>query len=328
MSLSYSVTHERWALREPFVIARETLADVPLVLLTITDDEGARGRAEAAGVDYEGETPDSIARDIERVMPAVSPVTSGDELARLLPPGGARNAIDCALWDLRAKQCGMPVWQLAGLDEPYPIVTAFTMGLAPPSEVRRKAVAALHHPLLKLKVDATSHIDLVRAVRDAAPSARIIVDANEAWSIATLERVTPLLAAEGVELVEQPLARGADEALATFSSPVPLCADESCTDRSSLEHVRGRYQAVNIKLDKAGGLTEALALASAARADGLDVMVGNMCGTSLGMAPALLVAQCARWADLDGPLLQMLDRDSPMRFEQGTIHPAARALWG
>lgn len=328
MSLTHTVTLERWALREPFVIARETIADVPLVLLTIVDEHGRRGRAEALGVDYDGETPARIAREIADAMPKVSAETTGGELARLLRPGGARNAIDCALWDLRAKRQGKPVWMLADLAEPHPVVTAFTIGLGPNAEVRRKAAAAAHHPLLKLKVDGTSHVDRVRAVRDQAPNSRLIVDANEGWSMATLEHVLPQLAAEGVELVEQPLARGHDDALATFASPVPLCADESCTDRSSLDHVRRRYQVVNIKLDKAGGLTEALALARAARESGLEVMVGNMCGTSLGMAPALLVAQYARWADLDGPLLQTLDRDHPMRFAAGMVHPADPALWG
>ena len=328
MSLKYSVTPERWALREPFTIARETMLEVPLVLLTITDDSGRTGCAEAAGVDYDGETQDSIASAIECTMADVSVDTTGDDLARLLEPGGARNAIDCALWDLRAKRRGAPVWKLAGLAEPQPVETAFTIGLGSSADVRRKAAAAARHHLLKLKVDATSHIDLVRAVRDVAPHVRLIVDANEGWSMATLERVSPLLAAEGVELIEQPLAPGADAVLASFASPVPLCADESCTYRSSLEQVRGLYQAVNIKLDKAGGLTEALHLARAARGAGLDVMVGNMCGTSLGMAPALLVAQFARWVDLDGPLLQTRDRDTPMRFENGMAYPADPGLWG
>lgn len=328
MSLKYAVTPERWALREPFVIARETITDVPLVLLTITDESRLTGRAEAAGVDYDGETPDRIVRQIERAMPDVAVDTTGDDLARLLKPGGARNAIDCALWDLRAKRCAEPAWKLAGLDEPQPVVTAFTIGLGSIADVRQRAVAAARHPLLKLKVDATLHVDLVRTVRDAVPNARLIVDANEAWSMATLERVTPQLAAEGIELIEQPLKRGDDAVLASFASPVPICADESCTDRASLEQVCDRYQAVNIKLDKAGGLTEALALARMARNAGLEVMVGNMCGTSLGMAPALLVAQYGRWADLDGPLLQTLDRDVPMRFENGLIYPADPELWG
>ena len=328
MSLQFTVTLERWALREPFVIARTTMVDVPLVHLALADADGHLGRAEAAGVDYDGETPESIARAIAGAMPAVSADTTGEELARLLPPGGARNAIDCALWDLRAKQRGVRASEAAGLTEVRPVVTAFTIGLGSLADVRRKAAAASHYPLLKLKVSATAHVDLVRAVRDEAPHARLIVDANEGWSMATLDRVAPELALEGVELIEQPMARGEDDELARYASPVALCADESCTDRSSLPGVLGRYQAVNIKLDKTGGLTEALALARAAREAGLDVMVGNMCGTSLGMAPALLVAQHARWVDLDGPLLQTLDRESPMRFANGQVYPADPALWG
>lgn len=328
MSLHAAVAIERWVLCEPFVIARETLVDVPLVHLTLTDERGIAGHAEAAGVDYDGETPDSLARQIEAAMPFVTAESTGSDLARLLGPGGARNAIDCALWDLRAKQQGVPAWHLAGLPAPQAVTTAFTIGLGSMADIRRKAKEVAHHPLLKLKVDASLHVEMVRTVRDEAPQARIIVDANEGWTMAMLEHVAPLLAAEHVELIEQPLPRAADAGLAGFSSPVPLCADESCTDRSSLERVRGRYQAVNIKLDKAGGLTEALALARAAREAGLDVMVGNMCGTSLGMAPALLVAQFARWADLDGPLLQTHDRDAPMRYADGKVYPPSAALWG
>lgn len=328
MKLDYTVTLERWALREPFAIARDVMTDVPLLHLTIADGEGREGHAEAAGVDYDGETPESIAREIAAAMPQVSVDSTGEALARLLGPGGARNAVDCALWDLRAKQRGVRAWELAGLLEPRPVVTAFTIGLGSTSEVRRKAAAASKHPLLKLKVDASSPVDLVRAVRDEAPNARLIVDANESWAMATLDRVAPQLAAQGVELIEQPLPRGHDADLERFPSPVPLCADESCTDRSSLARLRGRYQAVNIKLDKTGGLTEALALARAARDAGLDVMVGNMCGTSLGMAPALLVAQQARWADLDGPLLQTHDREAPLRFADGMVYPSEPRLWG
>jgi L-alanine-DL-glutamate epimerase-like enolase superfamily enzyme len=217
---------------------------------------------------------------------------------------------------------------LAGLPQPRPVVTAFTLGLGSHEEVRRRARAARGLPLIKLKVDAQRHLDLLHIVREELPEARIVIDANQAWTAGLLADLMTDLIAAGVELIEQPLPRGADEALAGLHSPIPICADESCTDRSSLPALHDRYQAINIKLDKCGGLTEALALANEARAQGFELMVGNMCGTSLGMAPAFLVAQLARWADLDGPLLQVGDRNHAMTFGQGVVQPPQPALWG
>jgi L-alanine-DL-glutamate epimerase-like enolase superfamily enzyme len=328
MTLRVALTIERWPLLEPFEIARETIRDLPLLHLTLTDAEGRQGRAEAAGVDYEGDTPERMAATVSAIASDLREDLDGSGLAAQLPAGGARNAIDCALWDLRAKQTGVRAWKAAGLPRLHPLTTAFTLGLGTNDDVRRRAHAARDMPLIKLKVDHTRHIALVRIVRDALPASRIVVDANESWTPALLESLLPAMVAEGVELIEQPLPRGRDESLETMGSPIPIAADESCTDRASLAALVSRYRAVNIKLDKCGGLTEALALARAARALGLDVMVGNMCGTSLGMAPAFLVAQLARWVDLDGPLLQHSDRPHAMAYDAGLVHPPRPELWG
>jgi L-Ala-D/L-Glu epimerase len=328
MTLRVFLKIERWPLNEPFEIARERIENLPLLHLTLTDAAGREGHAEAAGVDYHDETPERMAVTIRAIAPSLREDLDGDALAALLPAGGARNAIDCALWDLRAKHTGLPAWKAAGLPGLQPLTTAFTLGLGASDDVRRRARAVKDWPLIKLKVDGTRHIDLIRIVRDEVPGARVIIDANESWTLALLESLLPALAAERVELIEQPLPRGGDDALATLASPIPIAADESCTDRSSLAPLAARYKAVNIKLDKCGGLTEALALARAARARGLDVMVGNMCGTSLGMAPAFLVAQLARWVDLDGPLLQQGDRAHPMTYTSGIVHPPGAELWG
>jgi len=322
------VTPERWAMREPFEIAREVITHQPVVLVVLDDGQGHRGCAEAAGVDYDGETPHSMAAQIANVQHRLHDHLTGQELLELLPAGGARNALDCALWDLRAKQSGVPVWQAAGLTQPLPVTTAFTLGLGDEATTRRKAREARQFPLLKLKVDARRHLDVVHMVREEHPSARIVVDANQGWTLELLQTLLPALAQAGVELVEQPLARGQDHALLGLVSPIPLAADESCTDRASLAHLVGRYQFINIKLDKCGGLTEAWALAAEARRLGLSLMVGNMCGTSLAMAPAFLLAQQCRYVDLDGPLLQTEDRPHALLYQGGEIQPPSPALWG
>lgn len=319
---------EHWAMIEPFEIAREIITDQAVLLLSLRDGKGHTGRAEAAGVDYDGETPQSLAAQIASVMPRLHDDLTAAQLLDLLPAGGARNALDCALWDLRAKQSGVPVWQAAGLAPLQPVTTAFTLGLGDEASTRRKAREARAYPLLKLKVDAQRHLDIVHMVREEHPQARLVVDANQAWSLALLKDLLPELARAGVELVEQPLPRGRDAELDGLVSPIPLAADESCTDRSSLPGLVGRYQFINIKLDKCGGLTEGLALADEASRLGFGLMVGNMCGTSLAMAPAFLLAQRCRYVDLDGPLLQKLDRATPLVYEQGVIQPPSPALWG
>jgi len=319
---------EHWAMKEPFEIAREIITDLPVLMLTLTDTRGRVGRAEAAGVDYDGETPQSMAAQISRVLGELQDDLSGADLLRLLPAGGARNALDCALWDLRAKQDAVPAWQRAGLAPLHPVETTFTIGLGDEATTRRKLREARGYGLLKLKLDAQRHLEVVDWARQEHPLARLVVDANQAWSRDLLERLLPDLARSGVELVEQPLARGEDAQLDGLASPIPLAADESCTDRTSLDQLAGRYQYINIKLDKCGGLTEALAMCAPAAERGLRLMVGNMCGTSLAMAPAFLLAQRCAYVDLDGPLLQVLDRATPMVFRGGELQPPPPALWG
>ncbi len=319
---------ERWEMHEPFQIARETITHVPVLQLRLQDAHGRSGWAEAAGVDYEGETPDSMAAQIVAVQHRLHDALSLDEVARLLPSGGARNALDCALWDLRAKQTGVPAWQAAGLAPLRALTTAFTIGLGDEATTRRKARQARQYPLLKLKVDALRHIDVVHMVRQEHPGARIVVDANQSWSRGLLVDLLPVLAQAGVELIEQPLPKGQDAELDGLTPCLPLAADESCTDTASLAALAGRYQFINIKLDKCGGLSEALAMADEAARLGLGLMVGNMCGTSLAMAPAFLLAQRCAYVDLDGPLLQKLDREHAMHCDNGLMQPPSPLLWG
>jgi L-alanine-DL-glutamate epimerase-like enolase superfamily enzyme len=249
-------------------------------------------------------------------------------LLERLPAGAARNALDCALWDLEAKRAGKPVHVLAGLAAPEPLTTAYTLSLAEPDVMRRKAAENAGRPLLKLKLGGEGDIARLEAVRQGAPAATIIVDANEGWTTDLYAEIAPHLLKLGVAMVEQPLPAGKDEALAEIERPLPVCADESCHDRASLPGLRGRYDMVNIKLDKTGGLTEALALRQDAIEAGFKVMVGCMVGTSLAMAPAFLVGQDAEIVDLDGPLLLAEDRDPPIRFEGSRMLPPDPALWG
>lgn len=326
--ISCRTSIEHWAMNEPFEIAREVITNLPVLMLELTDAQGRSGRAEAAGVDYDGETPQTMAEQVAGVAQHLQDDLCGDDLMRWLPAGGARNALDCALWDLRAKQTGVPAWQRAGLPHLQPVTTVYTIGLGDAATTRRKLRAARQYPVLKLKVDACRHLEIVQMVREEHPQARVVVDANQAWTRSQLEQLLPELAALGVELLEQPLPRGQDASLRGLQSPIPLAADESCTDSSSLSELVGCYQYITIKLDKCGGLTEALSMADAAERLGLGLMVGNMCGTSLAMAPAFLLAQRCRYVDLDGPLLQQLDRAVPMRFHDGLIDPPSSALWG
>jgi L-Ala-D/L-Glu epimerase len=328
MTLQLQVTEEHWSLKEPFEIASQIMVDLPLLVVELTDSNGLVGRGEAAGVDYDGETPSSMRRQIESVAARLDATTTPADLAALLPRGGARNALDCALWDLQAKRSGVPAWVSAGMQPMRPLLTACTIGLGGIDDTRRRAQSLSSVPLVKIKVDGARHVDWIQVVREEAPLARLVIDANESWSRELIEYLLPELLALGIEFIEQPVRRGHDDTLDGLRSPIPIVADESCTDRHSLPGLLNRYQGINIKLDKCGGLTEALALARHAQALGLDVMVGNMCGTSLGMAPAFLVAQLARWVDLDGPLLQREDRPDAMRYVNGTVEPPAASLWG
>ena len=323
-----AVMIERWAMKDVFATSRNAIAEIPVLLLTLTDPAGRRGRAEAAGVDYEGETPQSMASEIAAIAGSLHDGITRAELGRLLPPGGARNALDCALWDLEAKRSGVRAWRSAGLEALAPVTTCLTIGLGDEADTRRKAREAGGYEMLKLKLDAERHVDLVRIVREEQPRARLVVDANQAWSRSLLERLLPRLAALGVELIEQPVPRHED---ATLDGLVRACRSRRMSPASTALRFPaslGRYRYVNIKLDKCGGLTEALALAAEASRLGFGLMVGNMCGTSLAMAPAFLIAQSCRYVDLDGPLLQREDRAPAIVYRRGLMSVPEAALWG
>jgi L-alanine-DL-glutamate epimerase-like enolase superfamily enzyme len=318
---------EAWPLRGTFRISRGARREAAVVVAEITDG-AARGRGECVPYPRYGENADSVSGQIESVRPAIEAGMTRAALQEALPPGAARNALDCALWDLEAKQAGVPVWRLAGLAPPEAALTALTLSLDTPENMAVAAAANAARPLLKLKLSGAGDLARVRAVRDNAPSARLIVDANEGWQAAMLDDFLPALAELGVELVEQPLPAAADEALAGRAVAIPLCADEACHTRADLARLAGRYQLVNIKLDKAGGLSEALALARAAQAQGFGIMVGCMIGTSLAMAPALLLASFADYVDLDGPLLLARDRQDGLIYQGSTVACGRETLWG
>ncbi len=323
-SVEISVTRDVFRLAEVFTISRGSRSEARVLTVHVSD--GAhRGRGECVPYVRYGETLESVEAQIAGLPAGVT----REALQGLLPPGAARNAVDCALWDLEAKRAGKRGWELAGLAPPGPEVTAFTLSLAAPGEMEAAARRNAHRPLLKIKLGAGAG-DMARleAVRRGAPDARIIVDANEGWSADVYADLAPHLLRLGVALVEQPLPAGEDEALSGMERPVPVCADESCHDRASLPGLRGKYDVVNIKLDKTGGLTEALAVREAALAEGFGVMVGCMVGSSLAMAPATLVAQGAAYTDLDGPLLLAEDRDNALTFDEAGVHPPGAALWG
>ncbi len=327
MPMYLSVVTERWPIAGAFTISRGSKTEAEVVLATVTD--GAHvGRGECVPYARYGESVTAVAAAIAALAPAVADGLDREGLARLLPAGAARNALDCALWDLEAKRRGTPVHVLAGLPPPRPLVTAYTISLGAPDVMARAAEAVADRPLLKVKLGAAGDPARIAAVRRAAPRAQLIVDANEGWTAATLAENLAACALAGVGLIEQPLPAGDDAALADVPHPIPICADESVHDRTSLPSLVGRYDAVNIKLDKTGGLTEALAVADAAEGLGFALMVGCMITTSLAIAPAFLVAQRARFVDLDGALLLGRDRDHALRHEGSMLHPPAPALWG
>src|SRR5690348_7393942 len=322
-----TVSTERWPIAGAFTISRGSKTEAEVVVATVSAGL-ARGRGECVPYARYGETVDGVAAAIAALAPAVARGLDRDELQRLLPPGAARNALDCALWDLAAKRAGKPVHALAGLPPPGPRVTAYTISLGAPGAMASAAAKAAARPLLKVKLGQPGDPERIRAVRAAAPRAELIVDANEGWTSASLRANLAACAAAGVTLVEQPLPADDDAALAAFPHPIPVCADESVHDRASLAALAGKYDAVNIKLDKTGGLTEALQLAAEAERLGLELMVGCMVATSLAMAPAHLVAQRARIVDLDGPLLLARDREPGLRYEDSLVYPPSPELWG
>ncbi|MCE0506796.1 dipeptide epimerase [Roseivivax sp. GX 12232] len=321
--MTIEVTRDVFRLAEAFTISRGSRTEAKVLTVRVTRD-GVTGQGECVPYARYGETLDSVTSEIEGLDPRISRAA----LQEALPAGAARNAVDCALWDLEAKAAGKRVWELAALAAPGPEITAYTLSLDTPEKMEASARKHGHRPLLKIKLGTPDDMARLEAVRRGAPEARIIVDANEGWTAEVYSELAPHLARLGVALVEQPLPAGEDEALIGLDRPVPLCADESCHDRASLPELEGKYDVVNIKLDKTGGLTEALALREDARARGYGVMVGCMVGSSLAMAPATLVAQGAQVTDLDGPLLLAEDRDTPLRFDAAGVHPPEAALWG
>jgi L-alanine-DL-glutamate epimerase-like enolase superfamily enzyme len=326
--MQMQVAIERLRLRNPFRISGYTFTEVPVAVVTLESDRG-RGRGEAAGVYYLKDTPEGIVQTLESHRAIIESGITRQQLLELLPPGGARNALDCALWDLEAKHAGMPVWRLAGVDIVAPCVTTFTLSADGPSAVVSAAEALPHAKALKLKLDGDLQMDKerVRAVRRLRPDAWIGVDANQGYSIEKLKAIMPSFVEAGVKLVEQPLPRGREADLEGFKSPIPLAADESVQGLADVRGLRNRFQVVNIKLDKCGGLTEALAMAHEARRLGMQVMVGNMVGTSLAMAPAFVVAQLCDYVDLDGPVFLAEDRRPSIAYQDGSVY-CASSVWG
>ena len=327
MQQSVTAAVETFPIAGAFTIARGSRTESVVVTATITRG-GARGRGECVPYARYGESPESVVSAIESVRAAIEAGADRHRLQTLLPAGAARNALDCALWDLEAKLTGVPAHVLAGLDRIAPVVTAYTISVGAPGSMAAAAARAAERPLLKIKLAGAGDPARIAAVRAAAPDSDLIVDANEAWRLSTYEANMAACVAAGVLLVEQPFPADDDAALATLPRPIPICADESAHDRHGLEALRARYDAINIKLDKTGGLTEALALAAAAEHLGFALFVGCMVGTSLAMAPAVLLTPRARFVDLDGPLLLARDRPEGLRYEGSVLYPPARELWG
>jgi L-alanine-DL-glutamate epimerase-like enolase superfamily enzyme len=304
------------------------MTHVDCIHVQVIDPDGLSGVGEAVGVDHAGETVASMLEQVDQVRGALELGLSAVDLQALLPAGGARNAIDCALWDLQAKRSGVPAWQRCGLAALDPVETAFTLGIMGEAELRVEAARVADHALLKVKTDAEHGLDPVRIVHEVAPRARLIVDPNQGWTASQLQGSAGALQALNVVLLEQPVSVQDDACLDTLRLPLPVAADEAFIDRESLPRLVGRYQVVNIKLDKTGGLTEALLAAREARRRGFALMVGCMVGSSLSMAPAMLVAQGCRYVDLDGPLLQAADCEHPMVYQGGRLLPPTARLWG
>ena len=327
MARTLSVRDERWPLAQRFVISRGAKTEAHVVVAEIAE-EGRRGRGEGVPYARYAETADSVLAQIEHARAAIEGGANRAALQALLPAGSARNALDCALWDLEAKQAGVRAWRLAGRAKVDPVKTAYTISLADSATMAEAARRNARRPVLKLKIGGPEGLAAVEAVRSAAPRTRLIVDANEALTFDDLRRVAPEFARLGVLLLEQPLPADADAELEGWTSPLALCADESLHSRAELASCARRYAVANVKLDKAGGLTEALSLVGEARSLGMGLMVGCMVGTSLAMAPALVLAEGADFVDLDGPLLLARDRQPGLSITGSLIEPPAPELWG
>lgn len=318
-----TVTPDTFPLAQTFTISRGSKTHAHVLTVRITRG-GITGWGECVPYTRYGETLESVTAQIADLPEDVTL----QSLQTLLPAGAARNAVDCALWDHAAKSAGKRVWQLAGLPEPKPVITAYTLSLDTPENMRAQAAKHAHRPILKIKLGTPDDMPRLEAVRAGAPNPKIIIDANEGWTPAIYADLAPHLLRLGVALVEQPLPAGQDDMLSEIARPLPVCADESCHDRASLAALKGKYDMVNLKLDKTGGLTEGLALKHDATAMGFHLMVGCMVGSSLSMAPATLLAQSVAYTDLDGPLLLSEDRDDPLTFDTKGVHPPTPALWG
>jgi L-alanine-DL-glutamate epimerase-like enolase superfamily enzyme len=329
VSRQLAIAHESWPIAGEFTISRGSKTSAEVVVVTLTQD-GHTGRGECVPYAHYDETIESATTALEAARQAIEHGITRDQVADHIAPMSARNALDCALWDLEAKLTGRPVWQLAGLAEPTSLVTAYTIGLGTPETMAAGAAEAvrLGRPLLKLKLGRDGDAARLRAVRLAAPDARLIVDANEGWQPDALQTILTVCRETGVELVEQPLPADDDEHLRQIDHAVTICADESAHDRAGLPSLVGKYDAINVKLDKTGGLTEALALTDAALDAGMKVMAGCMLATSLAMAPATLFAQKAEFVDLDGPLLLARDREPGITFDGAVMLPPPPQLWG
>ncbi len=327
LSPTLTLSVERWPIHGGFAISRGAKTEAVVVVAEIGEGK-ARGRGECVPYARYGETVEDVAATIEALGPQISAGLTREELQSVLPAGAARNALDCAFWDFEAKRGWRPVYKLAGLPAPRALTTAFTLSLAAPADMAKAAERVAGRALLKVKLGAAGDPARIAAVRAAAPKATLIVDANEGWDESCLEANLAACAEAGVVLVEQPLRAGNDTMLAKITRPIPVCADESAHDRASLSGLTGKYDAVNIKLDKAGGLTEALAMAADAKQAGFEIMVGCMVATSLAMAPAVLLAQKARYVDLDGPLLLANDRPDGLVYRDSLVLPPSPALWG
>lgn len=325
--VSLAARIERFPIAGSFTISRGAKTEAVTVVAEVSQD-GLTGRGECVPYPRYGETPEATLGAIQAMQQAVAGGLTRQALQVAMPPGAARNALDCALIDLEAKAAGLRAWNLLGRPEPGERTTAYTISLGTPETMAAATAKAAHRPLLKIKLGGEDDPARIAAVRKAAPESELIVDANEAWTEANLEHNLAACADVGVTLVEQPLPAGKDEALARIKRPLAVCADESVHDRSSLEPLRARYDAVNIKLDKTGGLTEALAMADAAQSLGFEIMIGCMVATSLSMAPAMLVTPQARFVDLDGPLLLARDRDHGLRYDDSLVYPPDASLWG
>jgi len=325
--MDFSIHIADWELIQPFRIANAEWTNSRCLVVQLGQD-GFVGRGEAQGVFYTNETAESIFEQAHAVADEIRKGISREELQHLMPAGGARNAIDCALWDLECKKSGKTIWQLTGID-PKPVTTVYTIGLENTAEAMAvKAAAASDAPILKIKLDGHMPYEKLAAIRAARPDAELVVDANQSWSFELMKEVLPKLVDLNLAMLEQPLARGGDEMLEGFTSPITLAADESCLHTGELETAARRYSMINIKLDKTGGLTEGLRLARAAKEKGCKLMVGNMMGTSLSMAPSFVVAQLCDFVDIDGPLLLKYDQPHALEYNHGVVKGFEAKLWG